>query len=185
MLPRILYLFHSLPIPIRNDQLRSLQRKILKFTWDKSGYRIPQNTLYLHKKRGGLGLPHLYKYYVAARLVQLSTVYARLEKPDWVHLERQAAPNFTLDYLLWCPQKRRPPILFPSLSHSYALWDCFPNVPALVSKGQPLAHIFHNPNFTPGMNIKAFRWWLDKGLYCIGHFFTAKCPLTLDHCYQS
>ena len=182
LLPRILYLFRSLPIPIRKDQLQSLQSKILKFIWGKSGYRIPQNTLYNHRKRGGLGLPHLYKYFLAARLAQLSVVYSKFDKPDWVHIEKQAVPHLSLDYLLWCPQKRRPPILSPSLSQSYALWDRIRHLPALVSKAQPLANIFQNPNFPPGMGNKAFSWWLDKGLYRIGHYLTTKGPLTLEHC---
>lgn len=50
---------------------------------------------------------------------------------------------------------------------------------SLTSVWRPLAHIFHKPQFPPGLNIKAFRWWLDKGLYRIGQYFNGNGPITL------
>lgn len=73
LFPTILYFFQSLPIPIRKDHLKSLQSRILNTPGETRG--IPQNTLFLHRPRGRLGLPNLHKYYVAARLAQLSTIY--------------------------------------------------------------------------------------------------------------
>lgn len=32
------------------------------------------------------------------------------------------------------------------------------------------------------MDIKTFRWWLDKGMYRIGHFFSSLGPISLSHC---
>ena len=48
LFPRILYLFRSLPIPIRRNHLKSLQSKLLKFIWGTSGYRVPHDTLIRH-----------------------------------------------------------------------------------------------------------------------------------------
>lgn len=53
---------------------------------------------------------------------------------------------------------------------------------ALTSFIHPLEHIFHNPRFGPDMDIKSFHWWLDKGFYRIGHFFTPSGPIMLKHC---
>lgn len=77
LLPRLLCLFPSLPIPIKKDHIKSFQSKLLKFTWGKAGYRIPQQTLYLHRKKEGLGLPHLHKYYLAARIAQMLVIYSK------------------------------------------------------------------------------------------------------------
>lgn len=89
--------------------------------------------------------------------------------------------TYTLDFLLWCPPKNRPPVMSPTLSHSISLWDTMRNLPSLISEIHPLAHIFHNPQFSPGMDIKAFQWWLDKGMYRIGHYFCTG-PLSFQHC---
>lgn len=138
MLPRLLYLFHSLPIPLRRDHLTSFQSKILKFIWGGSSYRIKQQTLYLSCKQGGLGLPHLYRYYLASRIAQLTIIYSNRKKPDWIQIERQAVLQYTLDYLLWNHSKNRPPILAPTLSHSFALWDNLRSNPNLISEMKPL-----------------------------------------------
>lgn len=97
-------------------------------------------------------------------------------------MERQAVPNFTLDYLMWSPPNSRPPFLSPTFSHSVTLCDSLYKLNTITSAWQPLAHIFHNPQFPPGMDIKAFQWWLNKGLYRIGHYFNSKWPLKLSHC---
>lgn len=91
LLPRLLYLFRSLPILIRRDHIKSFQGKITKFVWGKGGYRFSQCILSHPKSHGGMGLPNLTWYYQAARLAQLSTIYSRLEKPDWTHRETGSA----------------------------------------------------------------------------------------------
>lgn len=164
-LPRLLYLFRSLPIPIPKLQIQNLQSSIIRFTWGKSNHRLPKKTLFKPKRKGGLGLPNLWWYYQAAQLSQISAIYSRGPKPDWLGIERQAVPNFTIDYLIWLPPKSRPPILSPTLSHSLVLCDSLHKFITLTSRWQPLAHIFNNPLFLPGLNIKAFQWWLDKSLY--------------------
>lgn len=143
LLPRLLYLFRSLPIAIKRDHLREFQKKIIKFILGKKGHSIAQRVLFSPKTQGGLGLPNLLWYYKATRLAQLSMVYSKYEKPDWIQMERQAVPEYTLDYLMWCPQKARPPIMSPTLSHSR---DKLCQIPSLTSDIRPLAHIFATQN---------------------------------------
>lgn len=167
LLPRILYPFRSLPIPITRVQLSNLHSTIILFIWGKTSHSFAKTVLFRPRKKGGLGLLNLWWYYQAGQLTQISTNNTRGSKPNWIGM---AIPNFTIDFLLWRPPRSRPPILSLTLSHSVALCDSLHNR-NLTSKWQPLAHIFHNPQFPPGMDIKAFQWWLDKGLYRIGHFF--------------
>lgn len=177
-------MFTSLLIAIRRHHLNSFQGKIIKYIWGKKDHRLARHILYSPKTRGGLGLPDLFRYYQAARLAQLSTVYFRYEKPDWINIERQAVPAYTLDFLLWCPIKSRPPVMSPTLSHSFKLWDDMKHLPTLISDIRPLDHIFHNPRFSPGMDIKSFHWWLDKGMYRIGHYFSLSGLISMKHCVE-
>lgn len=142
LLPRLLYIFRSLPIAIRKDHLLAFQDKVVKFIWGKSGHRLARHSLYSLRNKGGLGLPNFFWYYQAARLAQLSIVYSKSARPDWVEMERQAVPSFTIDFLLWCSPQTRPPILSPSLSQSLRIWDTLRKSPSLVSQSKPLAHIF-------------------------------------------
>lgn len=146
LLPRILYLFLSLLIPISKDHLRRFQAKIVSFVWGSKGHHCAKEVLYRAYNRGGLGLPNLLWYYQAAQLAQISMIYTCVAKPDWVHMEGQAVPHFTLDYLMWCPPKARPPITAPKLSHSYFLWEGLKGHTELISQTRPLALLFHSRN---------------------------------------
>lgn len=155
LLPQILYFFWALPIPIIKSQLQRLHQRLHQ-RWLNSSEVL--------KATGSL------KQLCLAQLTQLLTIYSRTAHLDWIHMEKQATPNHTLDYLLWCPVKARHPILAPTLSYSFTLWDFLGDHSQIVSLIRPLSHIFHNPLFPPGLDITAFKWWLDKGLYRIGHY---------------
>lgn len=100
-------------------------------------------------------------------------------------MEREAVPQFTLYILLWSHPSKLLAILAQTLSYSMRIWDKLKNYSELVSPIRPLAHLFHNPQFPPGMNIRAFRWWLNKGLYRIGHYFNSSGPDTFNHCINN
>lgn len=181
LLPRLLYLFRSLPIPLTKSFLRKFQLEITRFVCGNKGYRCPSSVLHL-KSQGGLGLPDLWGYYQAAQMAQISMIFSKGPKPDWLSIERRATPLNTLDYLLWCDPKIRPAIMAPTLSHSISLSTKLFRQATLTSPLKPLSHIFHNADFPPGVNIQAFRWWTDKGLYRIAHFLTSSGSLTLSYC---
>lgn len=87
-----------------------------------------------------------------------------------------------MDYLLWRPLKQWPSILATSLSHSLALCDKLHKQTTLISNMRPLSHLFHNPEFPPGINMLAFCWWLNKGLFIIGHLFSLNRPFLVQYC---
>lgn len=70
LLTCLLYLFHALPIPKKS--LRKVQSNIIQFVWGKKSHRCSKETLFRLKNRGGLGLPNLWWYYMAAQLIQIS-----------------------------------------------------------------------------------------------------------------
>jgi len=68
ILPRLLYLFQSLPIEIPPKKFNEWNRLISTFTWAKQKQRIRFQTLQLPKDKGGRALPYLEDYYRAAQL---------------------------------------------------------------------------------------------------------------------
>lgn len=136
LLPRLLYIFRALPIAIRKDHLSAFQNKVVKFIWGSKGHCLSRRSLFDLRTKGGLGLPNLLWYYQAARLAQISMVYAKTARPDWVEMERQAVPTYTIDFILWCTPKARPSVLSPALSKSLRIWDTLRKSPSLVSQRQ-------------------------------------------------
>ncbi len=55
ILPRLLYLFLSLPIEIPQEQFREWNKHISRFIWDKKRPRVKLSTLQLPEERGGHG----------------------------------------------------------------------------------------------------------------------------------
>lgn len=68
MLPRLLYLFQTLPLKVPEEQFKEWDKWIMRFIWQGKKSRILYRTLQLPKERGGLSLPSLKDYYIAAQL---------------------------------------------------------------------------------------------------------------------
>ena len=77
LLPRLLFLFQSLPIGVPVATLKMLDRLVSTFIWQKKRPRIRLKSLHLPKDKGGLGLPNLKSYYWAA---QISATVAWIRK---------------------------------------------------------------------------------------------------------
>lgn len=70
-LPRLLYLFQSLPLEVSQKQFVEWNAWISRFIWKNRRPRIQFKTLQLRKERGGRALPCLQDYFYAAQLKPL------------------------------------------------------------------------------------------------------------------
>lgn len=68
LLPRLLFLFQSLPVRVPSSTFDMRNKLISAIIWQKKRLRIRLKTLLLSKDKGGLGLLHLKYYYWAAQL---------------------------------------------------------------------------------------------------------------------
>lgn len=73
MLPQILYLFRTLPIPIKQTQLMVLNKILRTFVWQNMKPRSSHAQLLKHKYAGGMGMVDLRDYCVATHLSQLKS----------------------------------------------------------------------------------------------------------------
>lgn len=71
ILPRLLYVFSSLPVHVSKDQFHKWDRCISRFVWGGKQPRIRYTTLQLSKDKGGMALPNLKEYFPAAQLCKL------------------------------------------------------------------------------------------------------------------
>lgn len=164
ILPRLLYLFRTLPIAINRHDLKVFQKKIMQFIWGNTRPRVNQQTLYAPRIKGGLGVPNLVRYFEAAQLAQLIRTHSGLPQPSWMKLESSPYPTKPISHLMWLHMKDRPIILCPTLSFSLSLWDRLQKPFTFRSPHAPLAPLTGNPEFTPGLNPQRLLWWTNKGL---------------------
>ena len=74
VLPRILYLFQSLPVEISGKKFAEWDKWISRFLWHGKKPRVRYKTLKVPRDKGGLALPCLKTYYQAAQIKSLINI---------------------------------------------------------------------------------------------------------------
>uniref|UniRef100_A0A670JBZ4 Reverse transcriptase domain-containing protein n=1 Tax=Podarcis muralis TaxID=64176 RepID=A0A670JBZ4_PODMU len=104
VLPRLLFLFQTIPIVKGTGVFKEWQRVISRYIWEGKKPRIKHKLLIDAKERGGFALPDVRMYYEAACLCWLR---------DWVKLENKELLDlegfnnrFGWHAYLWCEKKR-------------------------------------------------------------------------------
>lgn len=99
MLPKLLFLFQTLPVAIPPKQFTEWNRVISSFIWEGKKPRIKIQTLQLSRDKGGLALPCLEHYYKAAQLRYLVCWCDDTYEAKWKTIE-QMQINILLSSLL-------------------------------------------------------------------------------------
>lgn len=165
ILPQLLYLFRTLPIPLPNSFFNSIQPIINKFLWQGRRARCAFNRLIKHRKVGGIGHVHLQDYYFATILTQIQHWLRADSNTTWKDIESTLIPKGNLkDFLLTTHltkslhKKLTPPILVSvrAWTHlcSYQNWS--DRVTPLKFPISAFTHII------PDLNLTS---WQTKGIY--------------------
>uniref|UniRef100_A0A803J749 Reverse transcriptase domain-containing protein n=1 Tax=Xenopus tropicalis TaxID=8364 RepID=A0A803J749_XENTR len=168
LLPRILYLFRTLPIKFPEHTATVLQKSITNFIWGGKKPRIKATIMTKPKSLGGLGVPHIYRYYLASRLEAMIITHKPTKEP-WKIIENQATAPLKLAHLFWIPKPSRltPSDLLPTSKHALDLWDTTAHKFKLSTTDTKLKTIFNNKDFTPGCTPANFKTWIAANLTTI------------------
>lgn len=93
LLPKLLYLFRTLPIPLTKKYLNSLQSHLNKYIWQGKKSRAASTILYKHRSIGGANLTNIADYYLATLLSQLKPWWTDSTPPQWLHMESTTIPS--------------------------------------------------------------------------------------------
>lgn len=130
--------------------LSLLQNRISFFIWAYKCPRFAHSSLFIHKLQGGLGVPNVAKYYLAAQISQLAMLNATQNIPLWVLLELPSCVPTPVSALLWLPHRPHPSPSRPLMLHSLQLWDSVHYSDNLISLFLPLLSLLNNPVFPWG-----------------------------------
>uniref|UniRef100_A0A8C5MEQ8 Reverse transcriptase domain-containing protein n=1 Tax=Leptobrachium leishanense TaxID=445787 RepID=A0A8C5MEQ8_9ANUR len=166
ILPRILFLFQTLPLLLTRRDLAGLQQAIDSFIWQNKRHRVARRILYRPKTRGGLGLPNLYLYYCAAQLTQVVAWHSSASTRRWVALENAFMFPDRPDLYIWLPRASRPILrtTCPSILTSLRLFDLARTKFELMGAPSPLTPLLRNREFPPGLRASDFRGLAGVGL---------------------
>lgn len=151
-LPKILYLFQTLPIKLPSSFFSSYKKKCTAFIWGKSKPRIKFDILTLPKKQGGIGLPDIQKFYQACHLTRVIDWNIHSEFKDWINIERTFTP-IPLHILPWLNKTHIPPDckFHPLIDNTINIFQSTSRTQKISSSPGPLTPVSHNPAFPLGM----------------------------------
>lgn len=100
VMPRLIYLFQTLPIKISPGFLEDMRARFVRLIWAGKSARVRRDILTLPKERGGVGFPDPVGYYEASHLARvIDWCVVQKDKP-WIHME-QATTNIPLEGIAW------------------------------------------------------------------------------------
>lgn len=177
VLPRLLYVFLSLPITIPESQFSAWNKSISRFIWAGAKPRIKLTTLQLDKERGGLALPDLKQYYYAAQMRDIVYWCSPDYQAKWKSIEfnlDKVPPPAKLGWKEYKVHKEDSIILGNTLK----IW--FEIVKKNKMEGDSKLLIWPSQLFNLGLSESehALIWWKERGL-------TAVCTLVEGKNFKS
>lgn len=167
VLPKLLYLFQNIPLPVLVGLFLKLKKIITNFIWQNRRHRLRLILLYLPFDSGDLKAPNFQWYYWAAQLRMMMYYCSSDPPPAWVCME-----SFLLNselplsaYLYSAPVKtlkRR--IGNPIISNMVNVWHKVHDVLGVGKTVSRFSPIQGNKHFKPGMIDAGFQTWTRSGL---------------------
>lgn len=93
LLPQILYIFHTLPVPIKPAHMRALEMVLHRYVWNSHSPRCSKVLLVKHRSVGGMGFTDLLDNYRASLLNQVKSWLSGTVDTPWCNIERVMSPT--------------------------------------------------------------------------------------------
>ncbi|KAM8960427.1 cytochrome P450 2K1-like [Pelodytes ibericus] len=171
ILPRLLYLFQTIPIMLPTAFFKSLKTMCIQYVWVQKSPRIKFDLLTQHKLKGGLGLPCIRTYYKSCHLHRIMEWSHNPPQKLWIQIEQQATRT-PLAVLPWThPSKARPLVRAnPFILASLTVLHTNHRALNLTTYPSPLTTLRNNPEFPPGMSNRSFLCPLADGPHRLADF---------------
>lgn len=160
ILPKILYIFQTVPLVPPKKLMMELRKAIVSFIWAHKTPRIKREILIRNKKNGGLSLPDFTKYLQAASLTSIIDWHHNKETKQWVNLEEELiGPQ--LRFLPWIKPHLRPKKkeLTIFVNATLKIWDTIIKRGKLSTMTGPMTPLFSNPEFPPALETTNYLKW--------------------------
>lgn len=173
LLPRLLFLFQSLPVGIPTSAFNMLDKLISGFIWQNRRPRVRLKTLTLGKNRGGLSLPNIKYYFWAAQLTALVAWINNDMESRWVNIEQNSLPDITLSALVFLSKQSQEKLEIKNVwvKHPLKIWLTVQKRIRGTDALSQAMQIAGNPNFTPSTTDITFKRWAGKNLRVIDQLF--------------
>lgn len=173
VLPKFLYLFHSIPLSPPINFFSKMKSMFCNFIWNNRRARLRLSLLYLRYDRGGLKLPNLQWYYWAAQLTTASCWFAQKTPQSWMSMERSMSSPLPLNSYLYSAKLKelKALTLNPFVKNTILVWYEVHKHKGEIPVLSRFTPIWCNRDFKPGQKDMGFKIWANKGLSIIADLF--------------
>ena len=173
VLPRLLFLFQSLPIYVPAATFTALNKWLSKFIWQSKPPRLKLRRLLCPKDNGGLNLPDLKKYYWAAQLRAMVAWLSQETDTIWVGMEQSECPDTPLDSFPFlnldhCGKKKITNIWVKNTLKIWSVVRKKLKLPMTISRAIRIAS---NSEFLPARLDRCFERWRERGIVVLDQLF--------------
>lgn len=153
LLPKFIYITRTIPYLIPAYLLSKLQSVLMKFIWHNSKPRIIKHYLYTHIKLGGLLVPDLTSYNIAATLEPAYILWHLSLSYRWSQLEDDSILIYSIKDVMAASIFHPPASKFSLLSVTQFFWNmeqiCYLQKLAVYSQGCGSTNGSSNLDSTP------------------------------------
>lgn len=182
ILPRLLFLFQSIPIYVKTSTFNTIDKWLSKFIWQSKPPRLKFKRLLCSKADGGLNLPDLRKYYWAAQIRSIAAWLSRDTDALWVDMEQGECHNAPLDSTPLLSQnhwgKGKTDNIW--IKNTLKIWSTVRtklHLPMTISRAVRIAS---NMDFVPASLDVCFKKWEEAGLVVLDQLFEGNVIKTFE-----
>ena len=86
-LPKFLFKFQTIPITLPKSFFKDVNSTLSSFIWSNKVSRLKRKLLHYPKEEGGLNLPNLEVYHVAAQMFYVDRIINNTNEDPWIEIE--------------------------------------------------------------------------------------------------
>ena len=166
ILPRLQYLFQSLPVPLPETFFKTLNKHVRQFLWNGKIPRVSMEKLTWDYSLGGFRLPNFKKYYLAAQMQYISSLFDGDAAPSWIQiglhpLKEGASSDFIYK---WNSKTISNGTDNPILKHFIKIWYEVQKNLGLSLRLSPKTPVRQNGLVPMTLNNKILETWHDRGI---------------------
>lgn len=161
ILPRLLYLFQTLPVEVTDREFMEWDKMLSRYIWQGKKPRIRYRTLQLPKGKGGLALPCLKSYYQAAQIKILLSLCNPSYSAKWKEIEVSTTDEVPIQAVIGDSKlsKHLRKEANPWLGISLKIWFGIITKNNLTAHSRLVRWIAYDSEFLPNTTDKSFKNW--------------------------
>lgn len=106
ILPKFLFRFRTIPITPPKTFFKEVNSIISLFIWSNKASRLKRKLLYYPRAEGGLKLPNLQLYQVAAQAFYIDRIINKTNEDPWIDIENNQLQGNSLFFRTFFQEQR-------------------------------------------------------------------------------